>query len=161
MTIAVFAEWIENLNWVMRRDNRSILLVLDNASSHKAVGVELTNIRVLMLPPNTTSCLQPMDAGIIASFKTHYRRRQLDYAIGIVDAMGDDESGATVKRKNLYSVDILQAMTWSMEAWNDVTAVTIQNCWNHTGIVPSETLMMSFDKLRIVNPMSRDLVLTP
>jgi hypothetical protein len=161
MTIALFSEWIDTLNSKMRASNRKILLILDNASSHKAVGVELTNVRVLMLPPNTTRNLQPMDAGIIASYKTHYRRRQVDHAIDIVDNMRDAVEGAVgKKRKNLYCVDVLQAMTWSTEAWNDVTPTTIQNCWNHTGIVPSETLMMAFDRLRIANPMSFDLVLT-
>eukprot|EP00644_Phytophthora_capsici_P004968 jgi/Phyca11/97240/e_gw1.1.1664.1 len=34
---------------------------------------ELTNITVQKLPPNTTSYLQPMDAGIIAAAKSGYR----------------------------------------------------------------------------------------
>ena len=34
----------------------------------------LTNIRVHYLPPNTTAHLQPLDAGIIRSFKAHYRQ---------------------------------------------------------------------------------------
>ena len=32
----------------------------------------------LFLPPNTTSTLQPMDAGIIMSFKRHYRRYHMN-----------------------------------------------------------------------------------
>ncbi|KAF0683316.1 Aste57867_24626 [Aphanomyces stellatus] len=75
MTIAIFSEWIGNLNESMKAANRRVLLLPDNASSHKCVGVDLTHVRVLLLPPNTTAWLQPMDAGINASFKCHYKRR--------------------------------------------------------------------------------------
>jgi hypothetical protein len=34
MTQAIFEEWLEDLNHVMRKQNRKILLLLDNATSH-------------------------------------------------------------------------------------------------------------------------------
>uniref|UniRef100_U9SNZ5 DDE-1 domain-containing protein n=1 Tax=Rhizophagus irregularis (strain DAOM 181602 / DAOM 197198 / MUCL 43194) TaxID=747089 RepID=U9SNZ5_RHIID len=34
----------------------------------------LTNIKLIYLPPNTTAHLQPMDAGIIHSFKAKYKK---------------------------------------------------------------------------------------
>uniref|UniRef100_A0AAV1TAA9 DDE-1 domain-containing protein n=1 Tax=Peronospora matthiolae TaxID=2874970 RepID=A0AAV1TAA9_9STRA len=39
---------------------------MDNAPSHIVADLELINITVQVLPPNTTSKVQPMDAGIIA-----------------------------------------------------------------------------------------------
>ena len=103
MTIALFSEWIGNLNESMEKRGKNILLILDNASSHKAIGVNLTNVRVLMLPPITTAFLQPMDAGIISSFKHAYRRRQMEHAIRLIDMPTSD----FMPGKKLYAVDVL------------------------------------------------------
>ncbi len=50
-----------------------ILLLLDNASSHPDIARELTHICLEFLPPNTTSLIQPCDAGNIKNFKDFYR----------------------------------------------------------------------------------------
>ncbi len=149
--IALFSQWIENLNDSMKQNDRYILLLLDNASSHKVVEIDLTNIRVCMLPPNTTSSLQPMDAGIIASFKMHYKRRQLSHAVQVIDELTEVTKENISKRKNLYAVDVLTAMQWATEAWEDVTPTTIRNCWSHTGIVPVESLPSTLQRLRITS----------
>ena len=78
------------------------VLLLDNAPSHSTTGLELSNVRVCFLPPNTTSRLQPMDQGIIAAFKKMFRIYQLDYSL-YVDAAGEHD---------IYKVDILKAMRW-------------------------------------------------
>jgi hypothetical protein len=55
-------------------------MILDNASSHvvnfakvgKSYGfptLELSNMDLVFLPPNVTSVVQPLNQGIIASFK--------------------------------------------------------------------------------------------
>jgi len=40
----------------------------------KKPDIKLTNIELVYLSPNTTAHLQPMDAGIIQSFKSKYKR---------------------------------------------------------------------------------------
>jgi len=64
----------------MRRQNRKILLLADNAPTHLLdETVQLSNINVRFLPPNTTAHLQPLDAGIINSFKV--KKQLLDFFI--------------------------------------------------------------------------------
>src|SRR5438046_344153 len=60
---------------------RSVILVIDNAPSHIWINLQLHNVKVISLPPNTTSKLQPLDAGIIAAFKRHYRQRQIAWRL--------------------------------------------------------------------------------
>ncbi|KAH9185324.1 hypothetical protein AeNC1_012700 [Aphanomyces euteiches] len=115
----------------MVEKNKSILLIMDKASSHKAIGVQLTNIRLLMLPANTTSFLQPLDAGIIASFKRGYKCRQMKHAVSLIDGITD---GCKLTSK-MFAVDVLVAMRWLTEAWEEVPLSTMSNCWKHTGIV--------------------------
>lgn len=70
MQVSIWNEYIKKLNARMRRENRNILLLVDNAPTHALYETtHLTNITIHHLPPNTTSHLQPCDQGIIHSFK--------------------------------------------------------------------------------------------
>ncbi|XP_023232690.1 tigger transposable element-derived protein 1-like [Centruroides sculpturatus] len=57
------------------------MLITDNAPDHPPTT--LTNfdsrVKVVFLPPNTTSLLQPMDQGVIKTFKAYYTRRSFVY----------------------------------------------------------------------------------
>ena len=72
MTKAIFANYFRVFNTKMEVTRRKVLVLLDNASVHD-YKLKYSNIEFLYLPPNTTSRLQPLDAGIIASFKKQYR----------------------------------------------------------------------------------------
>ena len=56
--------------------NRKDLPFLDNAPSHpKTLQGNLKNIKLVSIPRNNTSQLQPCDAGIIQNFKIKYRKQ--------------------------------------------------------------------------------------
>ncbi|RUS24057.1 DDE superfamily endonuclease-domain-containing protein, partial [Jimgerdemannia flammicorona] len=61
-----------------------ILLLTDNATSHIDVP-NLKYIEVRTLPPNTTAHLQPMDAGIIRTFKAYYRRNIVEQWVTVME----------------------------------------------------------------------------
>ena len=46
---------------------------------------EPINITVKFLPPNSTSILQPADAGIIRSFKAQYRKPFVQHQLQLFD----------------------------------------------------------------------------
>ncbi|XP_070005588.1 uncharacterized protein [Nicotiana sylvestris] len=75
MTCEIFKKYMLNLNAKFEDENCKILLLMDNATSHDIEEYEsqLTRIKVHHLPPNTTSHLQPVDAGIIANFKVKHK----------------------------------------------------------------------------------------
>lgn len=167
MTGVLFREWLQSVDQKMKSKFRKILLLLDNAPSHGLAGLELQNVEVLMLPPNTTSKIQPMDAGIIAAFKRHYRRFQMNHALM------NEELGA----RDIYKVDQLTAMRWCKAAWNEISQATIANCFQHTGLFNPENdiplveqedemqvnqeLLNTIQQLPIYNPMSVEALLNP
>ena len=71
MTSSLFEEYLNDLNHKMKKSNRSILLLLDNATPH--VDLPLSNVKLVFYPPNCTSHIQPLDQGIIRSFKAYYK----------------------------------------------------------------------------------------
>lgn len=54
-------------------DGRKILMLIDNCPAHPKVA-NLKAVTIKFLPPNTTSCLHPMDQGIVQNLKILYGR---------------------------------------------------------------------------------------
>ncbi|KAM3319815.1 hypothetical protein P3S67_007015 [Capsicum chacoense] len=67
----LFREYVQQLDAKM--DGRKILLIVDNCPAHPKNVEDLRNVELFFLPPNTTSKIQPCDAGIIRAFKMHYQ----------------------------------------------------------------------------------------
>ena len=78
--------------------------------------------------------IQPMDPGVIAAFKRQYRRYHLQ---NLIDC---DERREGF---NIYKVDQLTAMRCSVAAWNEISSTTIANCFSHTGIFSTESVISS------------------
>ena len=108
---------------MMRAQKRKVCLHLDNFSGHY-ISYEPTNVELIYFKPNLTAWVQPLDAGIIRCFKAHYRRRFCE------EALKQDANG----QADIYSINLLEALHMACDAWDDVTAETIRNCWKHADI---------------------------
>ncbi|CAJ0905672.1 412_t:CDS:1, partial [Entrophospora sp. SA101] len=91
------------------------------------------NIRLHFLPPNTTAHLQPIDQGIIHSFKSNYGKILCKDRIDAFDQF--QEYGTEIPTLN-----ILNAIDWTAESWKNVTDDVIYRCWERTGILPVEEM---------------------
>jgi len=69
MQRSIFESYLRKVNNMFRLKNRKIILLADNVSSHKVNDLELSNVKLYFLPPNTSTQLQPLDQGIIHSLK--------------------------------------------------------------------------------------------
>ena len=81
MTSCLFFEWLLYFEKeIGKQEGRNVLLLMDNCSAHgsKETLPILKHVEIEFLPPNTTSKLQPLDAGIIAEMKVLYRRHQIE-----------------------------------------------------------------------------------
>ncbi|GFO33973.1 tigger transposable element-derived protein [Plakobranchus ocellatus] len=72
MTCDTFISWLQKLDRKFLLQGRSVAMIVDNCPAHPSVD-NLKAIKLVFLPPNTTSILQPCDHGIINSFK-NYRK---------------------------------------------------------------------------------------
>ena len=131
MTADIMQNILLHLNRRLIRTNRSILLLMDNATPHDPSFVgKFSNIKIVFLPANTTAKLQPLDAGIIKNFKVHYRKLLLRH---VLSRMKDNSlSTADI----IKSVDVLTAIRWTKLAWENVQSSTIVNCFKHCKAVP-------------------------
>ncbi|CAG8507911.1 10938_t:CDS:2 [Cetraspora pellucida] len=83
--------------------------------------IDLTHVKVAFLPPNTTSHLQPLDAGIITSFKVHYKQIYCHYILNLFDD-GMDING--------NKLTIKQAIDYIVDAWSILPVITESDITN-------------------------------
>ncbi|KAE9020742.1 hypothetical protein PR002_g12449 [Phytophthora rubi] len=122
MTSVIFDEWLHHFNMRMVASNHKVLLLVDNASCHKILR-NLTHVTVHFLPPNMTSAVQPLDAGIIRSFKARYRKYFVRWCLDALEA--------NITRK----LNVLEAVQFSIDTGAGATPTTITNCWVKTRIL--------------------------
>jgi hypothetical protein len=106
----------------------------------------LKNIKVIFLPANTTSLVQPCAQGIIRAFKAHYRREMCPQIIAELDDIRD-RSDASAVQKNISLLDALHLVAMS---WKRVSEKTIENCFIKGG----------FSKTNAETPASEESDLT-
>ena len=105
---------------------RCIILFIDNCPAHPK-SVELKDIKLVYLPPNSTIKLQPMQQGIIKVFKQGYRTRLVHRYLREIE---DPDS----KRPQTVHDAILNIAA----AWEGIKSETIQNCFKKAGFRNNE-----------------------
>lgn len=143
MTSVIFEEVLQTFNRKMRVQKRNVLLFLDNASCHP--HLILSNVKLVFMPPNTTSVCQPLDQGIIQSFKLKYRKLMMPRIVSILDAGVDV---LATDQEITKTINVFDALGWVNEAWKNVAAETIQKCFSNCNfpvVAPSNTEEEPFD----------------
>ena len=122
---------MKTLDRKMIAQNRKIILFLDNATCHNLLpGTNLSNIKLSFMPPNTTSLIQPLDQGIIRSFKAYYRRELVRMQIAAIDATPPVPLYEVTKQ-----ITVLKAIHMMKRALFMVKPSTIQNCFKKADFV--------------------------
>jgi hypothetical protein len=136
MTGLICEEYLQWLNNKMQGEQRKVLLLMDNFSGHELAvqlvgGLQgLSHVRIAWLPRNTTSVWQPMDQGIIASFKLQYRKLWITFMLREYEADKNPQK----------TVNLLRAVQWTQAAWEtSVTSDTIQRCWKKSTLIKKPT----------------------
>ena len=129
MTATLWHEWfykmaVPTMKVFCKESNLAFncLLLVDNCPAHPFLPHE--NVKMIFLPPNTTSLLQPMDQGAISIMKTNFKYDLLNDAIKAV-------------KKNLPFLDflkglnILDAVYMVEKAWKSVPESALYGVWNN------------------------------
>lgn len=98
--------------------------------------LKLSNIKLVFLPPNTSSLIQPLDQGIIKKFITNYRKYFLRFLI----TQFDNNSLDAIKE-----VNVLNAINWIKKSWDEVSELTIKKCFKKSGFKFNEQIDLDND----------------
>uniref|UniRef100_A0A8C3FJ63 DDE-1 domain-containing protein n=1 Tax=Chrysemys picta bellii TaxID=8478 RepID=A0A8C3FJ63_CHRPI len=130
MTRHIFDDWFHNSfvpavhkHLRLKKLKVKALLLLDNCPAHPPAESLVKSdgkIRVLYLPFNTTSKIQPGDQGIIQNFKNNYRREPISVIVSCTS------SGISEFLKQLNMKEIIYLVK---KAWDRVKQKSIENCW--------------------------------
>lgn len=126
MTSTLFENWYRNhfipaVKFYCKRKNLDfkILLLVDNCPAHPPLSHVDPNVRMEFLPPNTTSLIQPMDQGVIATVKANYRKVTFSKAHETHECLADF----------LKDYTILDAVKNLATAWDHVTTKNMRGVW--------------------------------
>lgn len=179
MTGLLFRDWISRFNTKMSTEGRKVLLLLDRATTHVVTGLELPNVEVQFLPANSTTKLQPFDAGITRAFKLKYRVLHLQHALEQAEELQrwtHEGKSRPETPTNIYGISQLTAMRWICAMWKDVSDETIVNCFQLHNLFQERiktrqsvnqiereleaSLLYKMDFLRVYDPLLDSKVLT-
>jgi len=139
MTGDILDRILKKINQSLRAQSRFIALLMDNAGCHPPeIKEKYSNIKVVFLPANTTSRLQPLDLGIIKNFKFHYRRLFLQYVLTKIE---ECDTASQVAE----SLNVLKAIHFVSEAWGKVKPETICKCFRSAGVLDKDLNVTTCD----------------
>lgn len=133
MTSDFFSEYLRQWDLQLKKEKRKILLLVDNCPAHPHLN-DLQCIKLVFFPPNCTSVVQPMDQGIIRSFKCFYRTSLL---LKMIEA---DEN------KKPFKLNLIESLRIVKSSWDDVTTKTIKNCFAKAGLITDRTYEELWDE---------------
>ena len=148
VTATVFTEWFhkcfvpEAQKYMAEKGLPfKVLLLVDNAPGHPK-DIEHENVRIIFLPPNTTCLIQPLDQGIISTFKALYIKHTFRY---ILEKMENNDSLSVIEAWKSFT--ILNCVQHAALAYSEIKSSTLNACWkaiwpqvvkNNTSIGPVE-----------------------
>jgi len=118
MTNDHFGFWVKKLDKTMIKNNRKILLLVNN-SSNIPKDIVLKNVELVFFPPYITKNLQPLNLSVINVLKQYYEKHYLNVL-------------KKLEKKQLNI--ILDALRHITAAWSSIQPQVIAECFKKAGI---------------------------
>ena len=139
VTQRIFNDWLQSIDLQFKRQNRKVLLFVDNFSGHSK-PIEMENIVIKYFPENMTSKAQPLDLGIIKSFKSKYKMyffrtlsAQIRSHLEIDPNLQKVNELQIIIKNTIRKIILKELVNWMTSAWNDVNEELIENCFKRAG----------------------------
>jgi hypothetical protein len=131
MTKNGFIKWLLAFENFIKNKGENVLLLMDNFSGHFPNEnitrlLPLKHVKIVYLPANTTSAIQPLDQGIIKNFKEFY-----------TDLLNDEKIKYSLQKIGTdYNITLYDSILLSIKAWDNlVSPETISNSFRHSSIL--------------------------
>ena len=155
-----------DINRHFKAKSKKLILLSDNCPAHKIAEVSsrLDHVRVVFLPSNTTSIIQPCDAGIIqpcdagiiqpcdagiiqscdagitqscdAGIIQAFKMQYRKLMLQKVMKLVEDPAVSKLDSATLKKhVNILHCLQFCKSVWDTVSEATVRNCWRKVGFV--------------------------
>ncbi|XP_068240586.1 tigger transposable element-derived protein 4-like isoform X2 [Palaemon carinicauda] len=130
INLECFSLWLREWDRELHLQKKKIVLLMDRARHHPE-NINFLNISITHFPTETSKVLQPLQLGIISSFKALYRYQQLKFLLANVRAM---EHTSRTNACNYCSsttsslsqgLSALDATYFIYKAWKHVSPETI------------------------------------
>ena len=141
----LFKERVKDLNKKFESKKRKVALIIGNCPVHPVID-NLSRIKLVFLPPKTTSVSQSMDQGITRCLKANYRKRLVKLILRSLDS-----------NKPLSRVSLLTALQLLATAWNEVSQATIVNCFKKAKISGKDQTIAINDEDDPFKEINKDL----
>ena len=121
----------------MKYEDRRVLILVDNASSHCAIDKsKYPNVVLEYLSTNTTSHLKPMHTGIIKKCNLFYKKLLVK---SLLEKLKE--------KKVLEMLTVFEAIQFFKSVWGKVCSTTVINCWQHCGISSNSSSRVEIESL--------------
>ncbi|TYZ58151.1 hypothetical protein PybrP1_002393, partial [[Pythium] brassicae (nom. inval.)] len=154
--------FVNLMNQEARSRKQVWFILLDNCPSHMAAasildpsgtyegGFKVDAVVLLVLPPSSVGSLQPLQLGVIRSFKVAFRREMLrtlahEFAawetVQQPPAAAEKPAGAADAAFDVHAVTHTRnALQWLQSAWSSLSATSIRQAWAKSNYLPSHLL---------------------
>lgn len=142
----IFSLFLKNLDTEITAEKRNILLFLTDCEAHYTYEV-LKNIKLVFYPLGYSKPFHPL-GNVIKHFKVNYRKHLIKKV-----------ASSIISNRNVNQpapkINILEAMHFIQEAWNEVKPLTIENCFkkcfpnlNSSGDIMEDDTICDFEEWR-------------
>ncbi|CCE61286.1 hypothetical protein TPHA_0A02040 [Tetrapisispora phaffii CBS 4417] len=153
LTSSLFHDWLVSWDKRLVANNRKIVIILDDSSSHRVVNLKLKNIELFFASSN--SKFLPFNWGVMDEFKTRYRIKQYQALIELQSKIinqnnlnnNTDEDNGNMNDDNILQklmspaqskLTMSNAFKFIRESWNEIDCDAIKSSWRSSGLIPSD-----------------------